>query len=87
MLRGEFRQTLGQLWQHALDVADDGDVGGAVLADFGRIDIDVDHFGMRREGGQTAGDAVVEADAERDQQVGVGHAPCWRHSCHACPAC
>ena len=48
-----------------------GQVGGAVLADLGGIDVHVDHLGVRREGGQPAGDAVVEAHAERDQQVGI----------------
>ena len=68
-----FRQQLVQLVEHALDVAHDGHVGGAVLADLGRIDIHVDHLGVRREGGEAAGDAVVETHAERDQQVGSSH--------------
>ena len=59
--------------EHALDVAHDRHVRRAVLADLGGIDIDVDDFGVRREGGEAAGDAVVEAHAEGDQQVGIGH--------------
>ena len=82
-----FGEQLVELGEHALHVAHDGHVGGAVLADFGGVDIDVDDLGVRREGGQAAGDAVVEADAEGDQQVAVGHAPCWRRSCRACRAC
>ena len=35
----------------------------------GRIDIHVNHFGMRREGGQTSGDAVIEANTQGNQQV------------------
>jgi hypothetical protein len=54
-----------------LHVAHDGQVGGAVLADLGRVDVEVDDLGVGSEGGEAAGDAVVEADAERDQQVGV----------------
>ena len=46
-----------------------GTSGVRILADFGGIDIHVDHLGVRREGRQAAGDAIVEADAERDQQV------------------
>ena len=74
--RGHFvalRQQLVELAEDALDVAHDGHVGRAVLADLGRVDIHVDHLGVRREGGQAAGDAVVEAHAQGDQQVAVGH--------------
>ena len=60
-------QRLVQLLQHALHVAHDGHVRRAILADLGRIDIDVNHLGVRREGRQAAGDAIVEAHAERDQ--------------------
>ena len=63
----------GQLRQHLLGVADDRDVGGDVLGDLGRVDVDVDELGARRELGQLAGDAVVEAGADRDDQVGVVH--------------
>ena len=80
-------QHLVELLQHALHVAHDGQVGRAVLADLGRIDIHVDHLGVRREGRQAAGDAVVEAHAQGDQQVGIRSCPCWRHSCRACRAC
>ena len=68
------RATLFSFCEHALHVAHDGHIGGAILADFGGIDIHMDDFGVRREGGQAAGDAVVEAHAEGDQQVAVGHA-------------
>ena len=50
-----------------------GTSGVRFLPIFGGIDIDVDDFGVRREGGEAAGDAVVEAHAEGDQQVGIGH--------------
>ena len=66
--------SLFSFCEHALHVAHDGHIGRAVLADFGGIDIHVDDFGVRREGGQAAGDAVVEAHAEGDQQVAFGHA-------------
>ena len=53
-----------------LDVAHDGHVHGHVLADLRRVDVDVDDARVRRVGADLAGDAVVEAHAQRDQQVG-----------------
>ena len=52
-----------------------GTSGVRILADFGGIDIDVDDLGVRREGGEAAGDAIVEAHAEGDQQVGIRSSP------------
>src|ERR1017187_3332114 len=69
---GSFGEELGEFDEDAFDVADDGDVGSADLADFGGVDIDVDDFGVWGEGGEAAGDAVVEADAEGDEEVGIG---------------
>ena len=72
-LRPSVRRGLGehliQFLEHALDIAHDGHVGGAVLADFRRIDVDVDDLGVRREGGQPAGDAIVEAHAQGDEEI------------------
>ena len=42
-----------------------------VLVELGRIDVDVDLLRVRRVGLQVAGDAIVEAHAERDQQIGL----------------
>ncbi len=75
------------LGEHAFDIAHDGHVGRAVLADLGGVDVDVDHLGMRREGREAPGYAVVETDAQRDQQVASKSSPCWRRSCRACRAC
>ena len=44
-----------------------------VLGDLGRVDVDVDELGARRELGELAGDAVVEAGADADDQVGLVH--------------
>lgn len=52
-------------------VAHDRDVRGAVLADLGRVDVGVDDLGVRGEAVQLAGDAVVEAGSEGDDQVGL----------------
>ncbi len=58
-----------------------------VLADFRRIDINMDHFRVRRKRGQPAGDTIVETNTKRDQQVGMGHAHIGRiaavHAWHA----
>ena len=50
---------------------DDAHVGRHVLVDLRRVDVHVDHVGVLRVGRQVARDAVVEAHAQRDQQVGV----------------
>ncbi len=42
-----------------------------VLVDLGRVDVDVDLLGVERVGLEVAGDAVVEAHAEGEQQVGL----------------
>ncbi len=53
-------------------VAHDGDGRLDVLADLGRVDVDVDDaLGLRREGRELAGDAVVEARPDGDQQVAL----------------
>src|ERR1039457_498558 len=41
----------------------------AVLVDLGGVDLDVDLLGAGRVAGEVAGDAVVEAHAEGEQQV------------------
>ena len=42
-----------------------------VLRDRGRVDVDVDDLGVRRELVDLPGDAVVEPGADRDQAVGL----------------
>ncbi len=64
---------LHQLLDHEPAVADDRHVGPAHLAELGRVDVDVDDLGVGRERLDLAGDAVVEARAERDEQVGLLH--------------
>ena len=64
---------LDEARQHVLALADDGDERRHVLADLGRVDVDVDDLRLRREGGELAGDAVVEARADGDQQVALVH--------------
>ncbi len=69
---------VGVLWQQReeefedfLEVADEGDVGANVLVDLGGVDLDVDLLRVRGVVGEVAGDAVVEAHAEGEQQVGL----------------
>ena len=65
--RGDERQ---QGRQNALHVAHDRDLNRDVLADLGRVDVHVDDPRVRGERRHVARDAVVEAHAQGDQQVG-----------------
>ena len=68
----------------ALKVADNGDLHLADLADLGRVDVDMDDFGVRGELGELAGHAVGEARAACDDQVGLGHGKvCVLRAVHA----
>ncbi len=58
--------------EHRLDVADDRDVDELVLPDLGRVDIDVDDRGVRREGLDLAGHPVIEPGAYGDEEVASG---------------
>src|SRR5580704_145673 len=69
----EFFYGLIQFLQNTLDVADDRDIGHAVLADLGGIDIHMNDAGVTGEGGKLAGDAIVKTGAEGDEQVAFGH--------------
>ena len=60
-----------QVEQHLFDVADDRDGGLDVLADLGRVDVYVDDLRLGREVFEAAGDAVVEAHADADEEVGL----------------
>ena len=62
---------LDEVGEHGAAVADDRHVGLAVLADLGRVDVGVDDLGLGREGLQLAGDPVVEAGAQGDDQVAL----------------
>src|SRR4029079_7276602 len=62
-----------QLREDVLRVADDRDVRRDVLGDLGRIDVDVDELRPGRELRELARDAVVEARADRDDEVALIH--------------
>ena len=76
----------GELRQRELERADDRDVRVADLPDLGRVDVEVDHLRARRERRDLAGDAVVEARADGDDQVGLVQRPVRRTSSRACRA-
>ena len=61
-------------------VPDDRDVGGADLGDLGGVDVDVDHRGLGGEGVRLAGDAVIEAGSQADDDVGPLQGPDGGHS-------
>ena len=69
-----------------LRVADDRDVRRDVLGDLGRVDVDVDELGPRRELRQLAGDAVVEAGADRRRSGRPRPSRSWPCACRACRA-
>ncbi len=62
-----------ELGDDDLGVADDRHVGVADLADLGGVDVDVDHLGVRGEGIDPPGDAIVEARPEGHEEVGALH--------------
>src|SRR5699024_9459722 len=49
-------------------VADDGHFRVAVLGDLGGVDVGVDDLGLGREGVEAAGDTVVEAGPQGDDE-------------------
>ena len=55
--------------QDAFDVAHDRDFDGHVLADLGRVDVHVDDSGVGSEGGDVAGDPVIETHSQGNEQV------------------
>ena len=65
--------VLGHFLQAQAGVADDGDVHIDVLADRRGVDVDMDDLGLGGEGGQIAGDAIVEAGADGDQAIALLH--------------
>ncbi len=54
-------------------IADDRHVHVDVLADRAGVDVDVDDLGVRGEGGEVAGHAVVKPSADGDQAVAFLH--------------
>ena len=63
----------GKLLEEILQVADDRQVGPLDLVDLRGIDVDVDDLRPAGELRDLAGHAIVEADAEGQQQIGVVH--------------
>ena len=59
-----------ELLERLLEIADQADVDADVLVDLGRVDVDVDLLGVEGVGLEVARDAIVEAHAEGEEQVG-----------------
>ena len=68
-----FLDLTDDLGDDVVGVADDRDVGASHFALFGRVDVDVDDLCVRRERVNLAGDAIVEARTERDEEVALLH--------------
>ena len=54
-------------------IGDDAEIDLHHLVDLRRVDIEMDFLGRRREGGDAARHAVVEARAQADHQVAIMH--------------
>src|SRR5262249_22616701 len=54
---------------------DDRDLGLADLPHLGSVDVEVDHLRPGRERGDLAGDAIVEARADGDHEIGLVERP------------
>ena len=73
--RVECAQLACEVGENLLQRADHGDVRLAELSDLGGVDVEVDDRRAGREGRELAGDAVVEAGADGDEQVALVEAP------------
>ena len=68
-------ERLRELGEDLLQRPDDRDVRVPQLPDLGGVDVEVDDRRARRERGELAGDAVVEARADRHEHVALVHRP------------
>ncbi len=64
---GDARQ---QIFEHLAQIADQRDIDLHVLVDLGGVDLDVNLLGLQRIGRKRAGDAIVEAHAAGNEQIG-----------------
>src|SRR5207247_6836354 len=68
-------QLLLELSEHGLQRTDDGNVCVADLRDLRRIDVEMHDGCPGGERGHLAGDAIVEARADRDDQIRLVQGP------------
>ena len=73
--RVECAQLACEVGEHLLERADHGDVRLAELSDLCGVDVEVDDRRARRERRELARHAVVEAGADRDEEVALVQAP------------
>ena len=73
--------------QYELDVANYRHINGDVLADFGRVKVHMNLLGIDGKGVRIARDSVIEAHAERNEQVCFFNGETGvRHAVHTGPA-
>ena len=60
-----------QFFKHFAQIAHERHIDLDVLVDLGRIDLDVNLLGLGCVGRERTGDAIVEAHAAGDQQIGI----------------
>ena len=71
----ECAQLVREVGKHLLQGPDHGNVRLAELRDLCRVDVEVDHRRAGRERRELAGDAVVEASPDGDQDITLVHGP------------
>ena len=71
MGKAEIGEGDQELLDHQAAVTGDGHVGEPDLVELGRIDVHMDHLGVRGEGVDPARHPVVEPAAEGNEQVGA----------------
>ena len=57
--------------QAGTHITKNGDIRTSVLADFGGIDLEMDHPGPRGKGVELASDPIIKASADGDEKVAV----------------
>ena len=70
---GPLGEKFIEVAQGEADIGEDGEVDDFIFVEFGGIDIDVDDGGFLGEFGNFTGDAVVEADAEGEEEITLIH--------------
>ena len=64
-----FGKPCVNLPEHFFQIAHDRNVRSNILVDFGRIDIDMKHFGVFRKFFRISNDAVGKSGAQRNQKI------------------
>ena len=70
---GALGEKLVEVPQRKPDIGEDGKMHDFVFVEFGGVDVDMHDGGLLGELGNLAGDAVIKADAEGQEKVGIVH--------------